>query len=216
MGGSACDSYTTVSGLAEAEVNEKKSRFIAAIAPVNTEDEALAFLEGVRAEHRMARHHVFVYVLREDSRVRYSDDGEPARTAGLPVLEVVRYAGLTDVIVVVTRYFGGTLLGTGGLVRAYTQAAQAAIEAAQLVVMSWCVNLELRIPYADYERAVRIAELGGAKLLGSDFSDVVCLQLRVLAAKWGGAGELELQSKLAELLRGADGLTVSEPFIAEF
>ena len=216
MSGSLCDLFTTVSGLAKAEVNEKRSRFIAAIAPVATEDEALAFLEGVRAEHRMARHHVFAYVLHEGGRVRYSDDGEPAQTAGLPVLEVVRHAGLSNVIVVVTRYFGGTLLGTGGLVRAYTQAVQAAIEAARLVVMSRCVDVELRIPYADYKRAVRIVELGGGKLLGSDFSDVVCLRLRMLAADWGGAGELGLQSKLAELLRGADGLTATEPFIAEF
>ena len=140
-------SYTTIAGRATAEIEEKKSRFIASLAHVETEDEALAFLEEIRAANRMARHNVYAYVLREggagaQGRVRYSDDGEPQKTAGLPTLEVIQHAGLTDVIAVVTRYFGGVLLGTGGLVRAYTQATQAGIEAAELVVVSRCVDIE--------------------------------------------------------------------------
>ena len=93
------------------------------------EDEALAFLEEIRAANRMARHNVYAYVLC-GGRVRYTDDGEPAKTAGMPTLEAIQHAGLEDVAVVVTRYFGGILLGTGGLVRAYTDATKAAIEAA--------------------------------------------------------------------------------------
>ena len=113
-------SYKTIVGTAQAEYEEKKSRFIGQVAHVETEEEAVAFLDGIRSANPMARHNVYAYVLRADNRVRYSDDGEPARTSGLPTLDVIEHAGLKDVICVTTRYFGGTLLGTGGLVRAYT------------------------------------------------------------------------------------------------
>ena len=119
------EDYRTIDGRAIAEVEEKHSRFIALAAFADSEEKALAVLEEVRAANRTARHNVYAYVLREGARVRYSDDGEPAKTAGLPVLEAIRHAGLTDCIVVVTRYFGGILLGTGGLVRAYTESASA-------------------------------------------------------------------------------------------
>ena len=104
-------SYTTIEGRAVAEIEEKKSRFIASLAHVETEEEALAFLEEIRAANRMARHNVYAYILRQGGagaagRVRYSDDGEPQKTAGLPTLEVLQHAGLTDVACVVTRYFG--------------------------------------------------------------------------------------------------------------
>ena len=107
-------SYTTIEGRAVAEIEEKKSRFIASLAHVETEEEALAFLEEIRAANRMARHNVYAYILRQGGagaagRVRYSDDGEPQKTAGLPTLEVLQHAGLTDVVCVVTRYFGGVL-----------------------------------------------------------------------------------------------------------
>lgn len=133
------EEYRTVSGQAIAEIEEKKSRFIGHIAFADTEEKALAFLESVRAEHRTANHNVYAYLLREGSRMRYSDDGEPQKTSGLPTLDAIRHAGLTDCIIVTTRYFGGTLLGTGGLVRAYTQAANAAIAAARVVTVSVCV-----------------------------------------------------------------------------
>lgn len=119
------NSYLTIQDRATAEIEEKKSRFIAQLCHVETEEEALTFLEEIRVEHRMARHNVYAYIIHGEGaseRVRYSDDGEPQKTAGLPTLEALKHAGLSDVIVVVTRYFGGTLLGTGGLVRAYTQA----------------------------------------------------------------------------------------------
>ena len=118
--------YKTIAARAEAEIVEKKSRFIGQIAPVATEEEALAFIAEVKAAHRMARHNVYAYVLR-GGRVRYTDDGEPAKTAGMPTLQAIQHAGLEDVAVVVTRYFGGILLGTGGLVRAYTDSKKAVI-----------------------------------------------------------------------------------------
>ena len=151
--------YKTIAARAEAEIVEKKSHFIGQIAPVATEEEALAFIAEVKAAHRMARHNVYAYVLR-GGRVRYTDDGEPAKTAGMPTLEAIQHAGLEDVAVVVTRYFGGILLGTGGLVRAYTDATKAAIEAADVVTVSVCVDIILEVPYSLYEQLCRIAEGG--------------------------------------------------------
>ncbi len=114
--------YKTIRGTATFEYEEKRSRFIATASFADTEEKALAVLNAVRAANRTARANVYAYVL-QNGRTRYSDDGEPAKTAGTPVLETIGHAGVADVIVVVTRYFGGILLGTGGLVRAYTAAA---------------------------------------------------------------------------------------------
>ncbi len=210
------NAYTTIEGRATAEIEEKKSRFIANLAHVETEEEALAFLEEIRAANRMARHNVYAYVLREGGagaagRVRYSDDGEPQKTAGLPTLEVITHAGLTDVIAVVTRYFGGILLGTGGLVRAYTQATQAGIEAARQVVVSRCVDVRIHVPYPLYDPIVRLAADAGAKTVDTQFTDAVTLVLRMLDGTQG-----PLLDGLTELMRGADGVTVSEPFDAAF
>lgn len=182
---------------------------------IETEEEALAFLNEVRTEHRMARHNVYAYVLRGENgaagRVRYSDDGEPARTAGTPTLEAIRHAGLVDVAVVVTRYFGGILLGTGGLVRAYTQATQAAIEAAQVVTISRCVDVLVEVSYSLYESAVRVAEAAGAKVVESDFGAAVALTLRVL----NGAQD-ELVRALTEATSGTAEIMVGDPFDAAF
>ena len=202
--------YRTIAAPALAEIVEKKSRFIGHISPVQTEDEALAFLDAVRTEHRMARHNVYAYVLR-GGRVRYSDDGEPGGTAGMPTLEAVQHAQLEDVAVVVTRYFGGTLLGTGGLVRAYTTTTRAAIEAARLVVVSRCVDVVAEVPYALYEQVVRIAEGAGAHVEGVDFGAEVLMTLRML----DGTQE-PLVEKLTELTRGQVEVLVSAPFDAAF
>lgn len=211
----AASAYRTIEGRATAEIVEKKSRFIGQIAHVETEEEALAFLNEIRAEHRMARHNVYAYVLRgvggSAGRVRYSDDGEPARTAGTPTLEAIQHAGLVDVAVVVTRYFGGILLGTGGLVRAYTQATQAAIEAAQVVTISRCVDVLAEVPYSLYESAVRVAEAAGAKVVESDFGAAVALTLRVL----NGAQD-ELVRALTEATSGTAEIMVGDPFDAAF
>jgi uncharacterized YigZ family protein len=140
--------YKTVSKGACDEFTEKKSRFIGYCRPVSTEDEAIEFLNAVRAKHRDARHNVYAYIVRENNIMRYSDDGEPAGTAGMPVLDVLRKENLTDVAVVVTRYFGGTLLGTGGLVRAYTQGAKIAVEAAEPVEKILCNIYSVKCDYA--------------------------------------------------------------------
>ncbi len=209
-------SYTTIEGRATAEIEEKKSRFIAHLAHVETEEEALAFLEEIRSQHRMARHNVYAYILREGGageagRVRYSDDGEPQKTAGLPTLSVLEHAGVTDIIAVVTRYFGGTLLGTGGLVRAYTQSTQAALDAATRVVVSSCVDLTVEMEYSYYDQAARLIEAAGAKVLKSDFVSNITLQLRMLEGT-----EPPLLLGLKELMRGQEKVQVSPPHQAVF
>ena len=201
--------YRTVEGRAEAEIVEKKSRFIGQIAHVETEDEALAFLEERRAAHRMARHNVYAYVLRAGGRVRYSDDGEPQKTAGLPTLKAIQHAGLVDVAVVVTRYFGGILLGTGGLVRAYAQATQAAIEAARIVEVARCVEVVAELPYSLYEQALRLTEACEGKVVDASFSDVVMLTVRLL-----DGGQEAYREKLDELACGRVDVIESEPFDA--
>ncbi len=128
-------SYKTVKAFASASFIEKKSEFIGYISPVRTNDEAVAFINSIKAENRKARHNVYAYILRDSNITRYSDDGEPQGTGGVPVLEVLQKEGLYDVCVVVTRYFGGILLGTGGLTRAYSKGCKLAIEAAQIMQM---------------------------------------------------------------------------------
>lgn len=210
------DSYTTIEGRAVGEIEEKKSRFIASLAHVETEEEALAFLEEIRAANRMARHNVYAYILRQggagaSGRIRYSDDGEPQKTAGLPTLEVLQHAELTDIICVVTRYFGGVLLGTGGLVRAYTQATQAGIEAACLVEVSRCVDITVRTSYSNYEPLVRIASECGAKVRDTIYDDAVTLVVRMLDGT-----QDPLLVKLTELERGNPNVQVSDPLEAAF
>lgn len=207
-------SYLTIEGCASAEIEEKKSRFIAQIAHVETEEAALEFLSAIKAEHRMARHNVYAYILRgsgASDRIRYSDDGEPQKTAGLPTLQVLQHAELTDVIAVVTRYFGGTLLGTGGLVRAYTQATQAAIEAATLVTISRCIDISLTIPYQLYDQMVRIAADEQAKTISTTYTDTVHLVLRMLE----GTQE-PLLKKVRELCHGNEQIELSDVFDAAF
>ena len=188
-------SYTTIEGRAVAEIEEKKSRFIASLAHVETEEEALAFLEEIRAANRMARHNVYAYILRQGGagaagRVRYSDDGEPQKTAGLPTLEVLQHAGLTDVVCVVTRYFGGVLLGT---------------------VVSRCVDLRIRIAYPRYEQLMRLAEDHGAKVLSTDFADAVTINLRMLDGT-----QQPLLDALTALERGQEDVEISDPIDAAF
>ena len=139
------EDYRTIRGTATGEYEEKKSRFIAQLSFADSEERAVAFLEQVRAANRTARHNVYAYRQREGTRDRYSDDGEPAKTAGTPALEVLQHSGLTDLIVVVTRYFGGVLLGTGGLVRAYTTATARALENAEVVTVRSVVELEATV-----------------------------------------------------------------------
>ncbi len=199
-------SYKTIEGAAKAEIVEKKSRFIAHLAQVDDEDAALAFLAQIRSEHAQARHNVYAYILR-GGRVRYSDDGEPAQTSGLPTYETLAHAELVDVICVTTRYFGGTLLGTGGLVRAYTEACQQAIKVAHVVTVSTCIDTTIEVPYDLYQAVVKIAEDHGVHVMQTDFTDKVTVRLRTLANDADG-----LAARLVEATRGKCTPLADEPF----
>lgn len=141
------ESYKTIKRRAESELVEKKSRFIATVSPVKTEKEAIELIEDMRSKYYDASHNVYAYVIGENNICRYSDDGEPSGTAGIPVLEIIKKENLIDVCVVVTRYFGGTLLGAGGLVRAYAQAAKDGLSEGEIIERTLC---SLVMVSADY------------------------------------------------------------------
>lgn len=167
------EKYKTVARAASAEMVEKKSRFIGHCRPVKTEDEAIAFINAVRAAHREATHNVYAYIVRENNAMRYSDDGEPAGTAGVPVLEVLRKEGLSDVVVVVTRYFGGVLLGAGGLVRAYGKSARLGVDAAERVERLLCGIYSVKTDYSAYGKLQYAVMEGGYMLRDTLFTDSV-------------------------------------------
>ena len=173
------DPFNTIEGGATGEYEEKKSRFIAALHHADTEAEALAFLARIREENPMARHNVYAYILREDNRVRYSDDGEPQKTAGIPVLSVLEHAGLKDVICVVTRYFGGVLLGAGGLTRAYSKSAKDALDAAGKARMTLWTRERVGVPYPLFERLTRLIDAHGGLAEGSEYGADVAVTLRL-------------------------------------
>ena len=141
------DSYKTVSWESETSMVEKKSKFIANVRPVSDEAEALEFLNKIRSRYPDATHNVYAYVIDENNIFRYSDDGEPSGTAGMPVLDAIRKAGIVDVAVVVTRYFGGTLLGTGGLVHAYGTSASMGLNESKGVIREKCDILAVTVDY---------------------------------------------------------------------
>lgn len=146
------EEYTTLRGVGTFTYEEKKSVFIGEAAPVTTEEEAIARIASVKKKYSDANHHVYAYILRQNSIMRFSDDREPQGTAGLPTLDILRKGGIMDAVIVVTRYFGGTLLGTGGLVRSYTSAAAGAVRAAGIACFSVYVFCEVRLSYADYPK----------------------------------------------------------------
>lgn len=171
--------YKTVRAAASGELTEKRSRFIGYCKPVSTEEEATAFIASIRSRHWDARHNVYAYSLREGNLRRYSDDGEPSGTAGMPVLDVLQKSGVTDVCVVVTRYFGGVLLGTGGLVRAYSQAARLGLNAAQVVLMERCACCNLRCSYTHYGKIASLLQEHGAGLDDTVYEADVLLRFHI-------------------------------------
>ena len=169
--------YQTIKGSAEASFTEKKSEFIGYIRHVETDEEAVAFINEIRTLHRKATHNVYAYILRNGSVTRYSDDGEPQGTAGVPVFEVLRKEGLTDVCCVVTRYFGGILLGGGGLVRAYSHSAKIAVDAAERMIMRSCYPFEITADYNLYGKLTNILPEFEVKINDTRFADNVTISL---------------------------------------
>ncbi len=163
-----------------AEIEEKKSRFIAHVTSAETEEEALAFIEAVKKQFWDARHNCYAYLLGEKGQtMRFSDDGEPTGTAGRPILEVLTGSGIRNLVVVVTRYFGGTLLGTGGLVRAYTKAAQAGIAASGARQMRYGYGLTIVTDYNGIGKIQYLMGQRGISTEGAEYAEQVTVRVTV-------------------------------------
>ena len=171
------NTYTTLAKEGTATLVERRSEFIGYAKPVNTEDEAAAFVMSIKKKHADARHNVFAYVLRGGALKRYSDDGEPQGSAGMPVLDVLCKNGLDGAAVVVTRYFGGILLGTGGLVRAYSSAASAAVADAGIITLEEVVILKMKCSYNDHARVQNEFARYGIEIEDSEFTSDVTLSM---------------------------------------
>lgn len=195
--------YKTVLENASDEFVEKRSRFIGYCKPVKTEQEAIGFINEKRSEHWNATHNVYAYSLREGNIKRYSDDGEPSGTAGMPVLDVIVKNEIFDVVVVVTRYFGGVLLGTGGLVRAYSHGSKIAVEAAKPVIMQNCLVCEARCAYNQYGKVSSLIIGVGAAVDDTVYESDVLVKFHIKPDLLG-----TLNKKLADATSG--GVTVEQ------
>ncbi len=174
--------YRTVYEGGKGEIIEKKSRFIAEVFSAETEEEAAEILGNIKKQYWDARHHCWAYIIGEEQvQERFSDDGEPGGTAGKPILEVIRGHHLQNVLVVVTRYFGGTLLGTGGLVRAYTQSAQAGIAASKLITKIGGYQLKIETDYSGLGKLQYLLAQRGLPVIGADYGESVTLATLVPA-----------------------------------
>lgn len=191
------EEYKTVEAFGEDYFIEKKSKFIGYATPVKTREEADEFISKIKTKHWDATHNVYAYVLRDNNIQRYSDDGEPSGTAGVPVLDVILKEGLVDVCVVATRYFGGTLLGAGGLVRAYSHTSKIGLEAAGIITMAECSIMSVRVDYSFYDRLLIFLEDCDCNVIDSSFSDTVEV---VFSLKADGVDELN--EKLTDLSNG--------------
>lgn len=195
--------YKTVLENASDEFVEKRSRFIGYCKPVKTEQEAIDFINEKRSEHWNATHNVYAYSLRDGNIKRYSDDGEPSGTAGMPVLDVIVKNEIFDVVVVVTRYFGGVLLGTGGLVRAYSHGSKIAVEAAKPVIMQNCLVCEARCAYNQYGKVSSLIIGVGAAVDDTVYESDVLVKFHIKPDLLG-----TLNKKLADATSG--GVTVEQ------
>lgn len=171
--------YKTVEFESKDEFVEKKSRFIGYVKPVKTQEEATNFINSIKSKHWDATHNISAFVLRENNIQRSSDDGEPSGTAGVPTLDVLLKENLVDVCVVVTRYFGGTLLGAGGLIRAYSHSSKIAVEAGHIITMAPCKVLSVSVDYSFYDRLNILLSEFNANIENSEFTDNVTVTFSV-------------------------------------
>ena len=180
------EEYLAVKQEGIGEIIEKKSRFIGHVRAVETEEEALAMIEQIRKKHYDARHNCFAYSIGTGPQplLRFSDDGEPQGTAGKPILEVIQGSEIKNICIVVTRYFGGTLLGTGGLVRAYTEAAKAGIEAAEIGKRRLMIEAEIPMEYADLGKLQYLVANTDAEIVDTVYEEKVVLKIRVYALEY--------------------------------
>ena len=171
--------YKTVEFESKDEFVEKKSRFIGYVKPVKTQEEATNFINSIKTKHWDATHNVSAFVLRENNIQRSSDDGEPSGTAGVPTLDVLLKENLVDVCVVVTRYFGGTLLGAGGLIRAYSHSSKIAVEAGHIITMAPCKVLSVSVDYSFYDRLNILLSEFNANIENREFTDNVTVTFSI-------------------------------------
>lgn len=202
------DPYKIIEYGGEGEIIEKKSRFIATVQATQTEGEAAAFISSVKKRYWDARHHCYAYILGEQGElVRFSDDGEPSGTAGRPILEVITGSGIRNLTVVVTRYFGGTLLGTGGLVRAYTQAAQAGLAKSRLSVMRYGYGLTVEMDYNEIGKIQYLLGQRGIPIEESAYAEQVSIRVHVPFEE-----KEKLVKEIMETTAGKAQTGVSDPF----
>ena len=164
--------YTTLDEESVFELEEKRSVFIGYAISVSTEEQAKEYIQKIKAKHHDARHNCSAYLLRNGA-MRYSDDGEPQGTAGIPILEVIKKSGIVDVAVVVTRYFGGILLGAGGLVRAYSAAAAGALKEGKLAHYQRCTKFEINVDYSQYDKLTRPMQNQNVRVCDTVYNDKI-------------------------------------------
>lgn len=187
----------TLAHPASAEIEEKRSIFIGHATPVSCEEDARAFIDDKKKEYHDARHNCYAYLLSDGAVARYSDDSEPQGTAGIPILNVIKMSGACDLCVVVTRYFGGILLGAGGLVRAYSAAAKSAIDAAGFAAYEEWAVYEIDVSYSDYQKLTATIPKTGAVEDGCSFGEGVTVRAAVVRGC-----ESELERTVAETTFG--------------
>lgn len=199
------EAYRTLGGEGKSRVEDRRSVFHGFAVPVQSEAEAVAALNRIKAAYPDARHHVYAYCLRENAGGRYSDDGEPQGTGGIPILNVLKGGEITDALVVVVRYFGGTLLGTGGLMRAYSEAAKMAVEAAGVVQRRLCICFALSVGYGEYQRMNALLLVGGAFSVTAEFGAEVLLSGQIPAEEYSAlAASVQEQSAGRVALRSLE------------
>jgi uncharacterized YigZ family protein len=166
----------------ESEVIIKKSRFLGVAAYVESEEEARELVNSIKKEHFSARHVCYAYSIGEENpRLKFSDDGEPGGTAGKPILDMINNSGIYNIVIAVTRYFGGVLLGTGGLVRAYTQAAAEAVQAAEVKTVCLCSIYDIVLDYSDYDKVMYILSQSEGVMTETQYSDKVTIKATIPA-----------------------------------
>ena len=203
--------YRTIKKPDSITFTERRSEFIAYLCPVHTNDEAVAFINEIKSLHRKATHNVYAYILRDNNITRYSDDGEPQGTAGVPVLDILQKNGLTDICCVVTRYFGGILLGGGGLVRAYSTSAKLAVENAEIMNMCECYRISFQMDYNLYSKVAYFLPQYEVKELSSKFEDNIFLELLVKEEHFE-----PLKAKLTDVSNGKIEIEESEKLFEDF
>lgn len=190
--------YKTVYHGASAEIVEKKSRFIADVFPVRNEEETAEIIERIKKQYWDARHHCWAYVIGEKQvQERFSDDGEPSGTAGKPILEVIRGQKLHNTLIIVTRYFGGTLLGTGGLVRAYTQASQAGLEQSTVITKTEGFRMNIKTDYTGLGKIQYLLGQKGIQIVNSNYTENVEIEILIPDSE-----EQMLKKEITEVTNG--------------